>query len=67
MSETIRQLNMDLARALGVKDFDGVTEVSLTLTPGQLPTVKVHRHLRTADGLQTAVEVLKLRPDRSPA
>lgn len=67
------QLNMDLCRALGIADPGKVHSVDLQIRPGALPLLVVRRHLMTADGLQTAVEMLDLRPqarqadDKGPA
>lgn len=59
----VQRLNADLARALGVSDTSNVTRIVLTLEPGVLPRVEVSRFVRSADGLQTAVEVLRLRAE----
>lgn len=60
----VGELNRDLCVALGVKadDLKSVCRVVLTIEPMELPKVKVTRYVKTADGLQTAVEVLNLRP-----
>lgn len=63
----LEQLNIDLARALGVQNPEKASEVTLTIKPGQLPMVGVTYHLLTADGLQTAVHQLQLRPVDWPA
>jgi hypothetical protein len=58
----LNQLNIDLARALGVADPGKVNRITLTIEPANLPQIEVRRHVMTADGLQTAVEMLQLQP-----
>ena len=68
MSIDLHKLNADLARALGVSDLKNVSRITLELSPLELPVVTVKRHLKSADMLQTAVEVLRLEPrDLEPA
>lgn len=59
------QLNVDLVRALGIKDWADVFRVTLTIQAGEEPRLNVERRILTADGLQTAHEVLKLRADQA--
>jgi len=61
MTTTIRQLNIDLARALGIRDTDDVMGVDLCIRPGLAPMLTVYRYVKSADGLQTAAEVLNLQ------
>jgi hypothetical protein len=56
------QINMDLVRALGITDTKSVRKVTLVIEAGTLPTISVERFVRSADGLQTAVEMLNLKP-----
>jgi hypothetical protein len=58
----LNELNTDLARALGVHEPGKASRVTLTIEPGALPQVEVRRWVKNADGLQTAVEMLQLRP-----
>jgi hypothetical protein len=55
------QVNCDLVRALGF-DPTKVAGLVLTVSPGKMPTIQVTTYVRTADGLQTAVEMLDLAP-----
>lgn len=57
------QLNLDLCRALGIKDTKDVFAVTLYIRPSELPRIVVERHLLSADGLLTATEVLRLKPE----
>lgn len=59
---TLTELNLDLCRALGIRDPAKVHSVDLQIRPGRLPLLIVQRHVATADGLQTAVEMLDLKP-----
>jgi hypothetical protein len=59
----LQALNLALARAVGVTDTANVTCLTLTITPDDLPKVRVTRTLMTAEGLATAVEELRLRPE----
>lgn len=60
---SVTQLNLDLCRALGVKDPEQASAVTLEIRPGQMPRVIVERVLKTADGLQTAAAQLRLKAD----
>lgn len=60
---TLQQLNRELCAALGIKDITNVSQVVLTITASETPRIVVHRIVRTADGLQTAVEQLRLKPE----
>jgi len=70
---TLSELNMDLCRALRIADPGTVLSVDLQLRPDRMPLLIVQRHVKTADGLQTAVEMLDLAPraaagdDKGPA
>jgi len=56
------QLNIDLVRSLGIADIKNVRKVTLVIEAGTFPTINVERIVSTADGLQTAVEMLHLKP-----
>lgn len=58
-------INCELARALGVEDIRNVRSVTLQIIAGKAPTVLVELSVRSADGLRTAVDVLRLaaRPE----
>ena len=58
---TLAELNMDLCRALGIRDPEKVHSVDLQIRAGRLPLLIVERHVMSADGLQTAVEMLDLK------
>lgn len=58
----LAQLNVDLCRALGIRDPENVHSVDLQIRPGKLPLLIVQRHVMNGDGLRTAVEMLDLKP-----
>lgn len=69
----LQELNMDLCRALRIADPGTVHSVDLQIRVDRLPLLIVKRHFKTADGVQTAVEMLDLAPrvaasdDKGPA
>ena len=62
LPNSVQQLNLALAAALGVGDAKHVARVRLTLQPGALPLVEVDLRLRNADGLQEVVNRYRLAP-----
>jgi hypothetical protein len=58
----LRDLNVQLARALGVSDITHVKSVTLTLSANEMPTVRIERFILSADSMQETVEMLRLVP-----
>lgn len=54
-------LNCDLVRALGIDPKD-CSRVAMIIERGEMPRLQVTRLVKNADGLQTAVEMLRLKP-----
>lgn len=46
----LRDLNLEIARALGVENPESVTNLDLRVRPGCWPTVTVERYVVTDDG-----------------
>jgi len=61
---SISQLNIALAKALGVTDTQHLAGLDLAVRPGALPVVTARFHLRTPEGLQQVVDSWDLAPQR---
>jgi hypothetical protein len=57
----LKQINLDLVRALGITDTANIRQVTLTIKADALPLISIERCIFCADGLRTAMEVLQLR------
>lgn len=62
----INMLNMELVKALGIKDdIEAITEVIVTIRPNELPVAHIKRLVRGDEELFTRLEVLVLRAEES--
>lgn len=68
----VQNINLQLCQALGIADASLVAKVQLTLEPGKLPQVVVHRILvndsatQAAGCIQDVVQRLQLSPVEAP-
>ncbi len=59
---SIQQINLEMCKALGL-DAKTTARVEIVLSPTELPTVVVYRHLKPSDvdRLQTVIEQMRLK------
>lgn len=58
----VADLNIALAKALGITCTDHLHKVELVIEAGQLPKVTAHFHVKHADGLHAVVQQSRLVP-----
>lgn len=60
--QSIVQINLALAAALGITNVERLTRIELVIQPGRLPAVRAEYQLLAADGLHAAMDQLSLVP-----
>ena len=58
----VRELNIALAKALGITCTEHLRKVELVIEAGELPKVTAHFNVKHADGLHAVVQQTRLVP-----